>query len=70
MTLDEAIKHYEEIASQKEQDSKYYRFSRPDKIKEIVCMRCAEEYGQLAEWLKELKKYKEEGRELDKTGSI
>ncbi len=54
MTLDEAIKHCEEVA-----DSH-------DSIKQIKAVtleecRCADEHRQLAEWLKELKVYKEQG---------
>lgn len=46
MTLDEAIKHAEEIASRKFDDC-------------VHCINCAEEHRQLAEWLKELKRYRE-----------
>ena len=44
MTLDEAIKHCEE--KEKEQALN-------------GCFTCAEEHKQLAEWLKELKRYRE-----------
>lgn len=44
MTLDEAIKHCEE--KEKEQALN-------------GCFACAEEHKQLAEWLKELKRYRE-----------
>ena len=52
MTLDEAIKHAEEVAEGHE------------KIKCIKAVtleecKCAEEHRQLAEWLKELKMYRE-----------
>lgn len=40
MTLDEAIKHAEEVANSQ-------------------CSECGEEHQQLAEWLKELKAYRE-----------
>ena len=55
MTLDEAIKHCEEIAEEQEKLCKVndsFNFSQP-KWKE-----CAEEHRQLAEWLKELKELK------------
>lgn len=39
MTLEEAIKHAEEVASSS-------------------CGKCAEEHKQLAEWLKELNRYR------------
>ena len=42
MTLDEAIKHAEEVAI--DQD--------------LCCSECAEEHRQLAEWLKQLKEIK------------
>ena len=44
MTLDEAIKHCEEVAEEQE---------------EKECLECAAEHRQLAEWLKELKAYKD-----------
>ena len=42
MTLDEAIKHAEEVANDME----------------LCCEECAKEHRQLAEWLKELQEYK------------
>ena len=57
MTLDEAIKHAEEVADEKKKeacnlyDAKNYEESRE-------CIWCADEYRQLAEWLKELKVYR------------
>lgn len=56
MTLDEAIKHAEEVADEKKKeacnlyDAKNYEESRE-------CIWCSEEHRQLAEWLKELKRY-------------
>ena len=44
MTLDEAITHCTEVAEQNEDES---------------CKECAKEHRQLAEWLKELKFYKD-----------
>lgn len=44
MTLDEAIKHAEEVANDME----------------LCCKECAEEHRQLAEWLKELKQLREQ----------
>ena len=59
MTLDEAIKHCEEVA-----DSH-------DSIKQIKAVtleecRCAKEHRQLAEWLKELKDYRKTWDEIKK----
>ena len=45
MTLDEAIIHCEEVADGMTEQGK--------------CVECAEEHRQLAEWLKELKMYRE-----------
>lgn len=67
MELDEAIKHAEEVAEEKEKLARTYEsfkdFGNP---KSSItsgykkCLSCAEEHRQLAEWLKELKRYKEE----------
>ena len=54
MTVDEAIKH----ARDKANEQKYYAsFERGKHIQS--CKKCAEEHEQLAEWLEELKKYRE-----------
>ena len=54
MTLDEAIKH----ARDKANEQKYYAsFERGKHIQS--CKKCAEEHEQLADWLEELKKYRE-----------
>ena len=49
MTIDEAIKHNIDMAE------RYERFeeSHDEKLKE-ECLKCAEEYRQLAEWLMKL----------------
>lgn len=52
MTIEEAIKHCEEKAKQLEGYAEPYRSMGN-------CEKCAEEHRQLAEWLKELKKYRE-----------
>lgn len=64
MTLEEAIKHCEEVADYKDHDAELWDRSAEfwdndvpyaiDKAKE--CRRCAEEHRQLAEWLKLLKR--------------
>lgn len=56
MTLDEAIKHCEEVAEDNESDSRLYTDLDPYKASE--CAECANEHRQLAEWLKELKTYR------------
>ena len=45
MTLDEAIRHCEDVAEEKEAHV----------LSGMDCMECAEEHRQLAEWLRELK---------------
>ena len=65
MTLDEAIKHAKDKAKEQRKDNDTcvvkegygckdcaYYYSKP-------CIECAEEHEQLAEWLEELKEYKE-----------
>jgi hypothetical protein len=59
MTLDEAIKHCEEVADEKNKeacnlyDAKNYEESRE-------CIWCSEEHRQLAEWLKDYKRLKKQ----------
>lgn len=73
MTLEEAIKHCEEIAEEQEKAAKEWhenqvrkceliRFAEMDYTHENNCKKCAEEHRQLAEWLIELKKYREKDR--------
>jgi len=52
MTLDEAIKHAEEVAEQNEWFDK-------NCLESMQCRECAKEHQQLAEWLKELKQLRE-----------
>jgi len=64
MTLDEAIKHAEEVTEKNEKKAKSY--PRPDKNvkgsgrKYNDCIECASEHRQLAEWLKELKQLRKQ----------
>jgi biotin-(acetyl-CoA carboxylase) ligase len=59
MTLDEAIKHSEEVAEEKEKQAWESQLQEEyEKIK--PCKKCAEEHRQLAEWLKELKQLREQ----------
>lgn len=68
MTLDEAIKHEEEIAE--EQEGRGYcdrsvcvimdeNNHNCDECEVVKCRECAKEHRQLAEWLKELKSHRE-----------
>ena len=59
MTLDEAIKHCEEVAERKKESIAEYEQNPIHYEKEIrYCKECASEHRQLAEWLKELKKWR------------
>lgn len=62
MTLDEAIKHAEDVAEEKF-DSAVCILDKTNSdvalSKALECKKCAEEHRQLAEWLKELKRYRE-----------
>lgn len=59
MVLDDAIKHAEEVAE--EQLMRAGKCTGDDSLcdKYSSCMKCAEDHRQLAEWLKELKLYRE-----------
>lgn len=59
MTLEEAIQHCEEVAEENEKKLKSWGRHCLAKIEEQTCLECAEEHRQLAEWLRELKAYKE-----------
>ena len=61
-TLDDAIKYAEEVAEGQEESAKMWRGYPEHKYDNHLtkkaydnCKKCAEEYRQLAEWLKELK---------------
>ena len=57
LTLDEAIKHAKEVAKINRAEATY---NFPN-LKEYYdnCLECANQHNQLAEWLEELKSYKE-----------
>ena len=57
MTLDEAIKHAREKAEENRKGATYNFPTLSDYYD--MCLKCAEEHEQLAEWLEELKKYRE-----------
>lgn len=57
MDLDSAIQHCEEVMMENLEKTKDRNASDPIAIN---CGECAEEHHQLAEWLKELKAYKEQ----------
>lgn len=60
MTIDEAIKHYEELAERKQKEG-FFRNTRANAptVEGSKCYECASEYRQMAEWLEELKAYRE-----------
>jgi len=72
MTLDEAIKHAEEVAKaldklckQYDDASRYSKSHNEDIVsanakKCLKCVECAKEHRQLAEWLKELKRLRKQ----------
>lgn len=73
MTLDEAIKHCEEVAEELEKEAQEWHenqvrkcelisFAEMDYTHENECKECAFEHKQLAEWLKELKQLREQTR--------
>ena len=55
MTLDEAIVHSREVASEKRRRSGICVQNDSECDKFSTCLKCAEEHEQLAEWLEELK---------------
>lgn len=73
MTLEETIEYYEKLSKEYEKEAiawhevqvrkcELIRFAEMDYTFENKCKKCAEECKQLAEWLKELKKYREKDR--------
>ena len=65
LELDEAIKHYEEVAERQETNANSLE-NGDDFDKSLItnCLECAREHRQLAEWLKELKAYKDKDMRL------
>lgn len=70
--IDEAIAHAEDVAKEQDKlskrydDASGYSRSHNDDIRTSEakeCERCAEDHRQLAEWLRELKAYREKGQD-------
>lgn len=69
MTLDEAIKHCEEVAEENDLAAGMYKILAENnhntyekltaETNSSRCVECAEEHRQLAEWLRELKERRE-----------
>ena len=57
MTLEEAIKHCEEVAEENEKKAR--KKNDGTMSTRIKCEECAKEHRQLAEWLRELKTHRE-----------
>ena len=60
LTLEEAIAHAKEVADMNYNDAE--KFDSNDSVEnymKVNCMKCAEQHEKLAEWLEELKSYKE-----------
>lgn len=58
MTLDEAIKHAEEVAELNEECARIYN-EQGDTMASCSCKECENEHRQLVEWLKKLKALKD-----------
>ena len=57
MTLEEAIKHCDEVTELNEDQARIYN-EQGDAIASFSCYECAREHRQLAEWLRELQRYR------------
>ena len=62
LTIEEAINHAKEVAKEK-YNKGFLCHANPDDGKLNQCIECAKEHEQLAEWLEELKAYKESEEE-------
>lgn len=62
MTLDEGIIHAKDVARNNHEAAIYLADEHPTQAEK--CEECAREHEQLAEWLKELKAYKETWHKL------
>ena len=60
MSIDEAIAHAREVASEQKRRSGICVQNNSECDKFSACLKCAEEHEQLAEWLEELKKRRNE----------
>ena len=58
LSIDEEITHAREVAKRNREQWKNCPADRRD-IEHQICEQCAEEHEQLAEWLEELKTYRE-----------
>ena len=75
LTLEEAIAHAKEVAEKNYRGADFESIDSIDDDIKTNCMKCAEEHEQLAEWLEELKSYKDIGttkelKELKENGAF
>lgn len=66
LTLEDAISHAKEIAEKNYRGAEFESIDSIDDDIKANCIKCAEEHEQLAEWLEELKSYKD----LDEQGLL
>lgn len=59
LSIDEAIAHAREVANEQKRRSGICVQNNSECDKFSACLKCAEEHEQLAEWLEELKTYRE-----------
>ena len=59
MSIDEAIAHAREVASEQKRRSGICVQNNSECDKFSACLKCSEEHEQLAEWLEELKVYQQ-----------
>lgn len=66
LTLEDAISHAKEVAEKNYRGADFESLDSVDDDIKTNCIKCAEEHEQLAEWLEELKSYKD----LDEQGLL
>ena len=62
MSIDEAIVRAREVASEQKRRSGICAQNNSECDKFSACLKCAEEHEQLAEWLEELKEYRDKNK--------
>ena len=68
MTIDEAIAHEREVAEEQRKDNDNCKYKSQYGCKDCAdyyskpCIECAKEHEQLAEWLEELKDYRDKNK--------
>lgn len=67
MTIEQAIKHCLDVRDEMMNGHAYYGI-KGEKEKQTDCLECAKEHEQLAEWLMELKEWREIGQKCVEEG--